>query len=70
MKYAMQNPEVGTEADFRWRAEQCRTNLDAYDATAASVWDLAADAVRERERELNVKWPDDSLRRIVSSIPY
>jgi hypothetical protein len=31
--------------DFRWRANQCRTNLDAYDSNAAAIWDLAADAL-------------------------
>lgn len=31
--------------DFRWRARQCRTNLDAFDPSAAAVWDFAADAL-------------------------
>jgi hypothetical protein len=31
--------------DFRWRANQCRTNMDAYSAEAAAIWDLAADAL-------------------------
>lgn len=34
--------------DFESRAKQCRTNLDAFDTTAASVWDFAADAIREK----------------------
>ena len=40
--------EVGTEADFRWRAYQCRTNDMAFDPQAAAIWDFAADAVRDR----------------------
>jgi len=31
--------------DFRWRADQCRNNPDAYCPKAASVWDLAAEAL-------------------------
>jgi len=31
--------------DFRWRADQCRSNPDAYCPKAASVWDLAAEAL-------------------------
>lgn len=43
----MKMPEPGTEADFRWRAYQCRTNADAFDLQAAGIWDLAADALRD-----------------------
>lgn len=32
-------------ADFRQNARICRTNPDGYCPKAASVWDLAADAV-------------------------
>lgn len=31
-------------ADFRRRAHACRTNMDGYDASAAAIWDLAAEA--------------------------
>ena len=34
--------------DFRWRARQCRTNRDAFDTKAASVWDAAADALETK----------------------
>lgn len=46
----MKMSERGTEADFRWRAFQCRTNADAFDLQAAGIWDLAADALRDRTR--------------------
>lgn len=35
--------------DFRWRANQCRTNADAYSPEAAAIWDLAADALEGRK---------------------
>ena len=35
-------------ADFRHRARICRTNPDAFDTKAASIWDLAADALEAR----------------------
>lgn len=35
--------------DFRWRAEQCRTNPDAFDTKAAAIWDFAADALEGKQ---------------------
>lgn len=35
--------------DFRWRANQCRTNLDAYCEKSAAVWDFAADALEGKQ---------------------
>ena len=45
--HRLTEPERTAKAvvDFRWRAMQCRTNRDAYDAKAAAIWDLAADAL-------------------------
>ena len=34
--------------DFRWRAMQCRTNPDAFDTKAASVWEAAAEALETK----------------------
>lgn len=35
--------------DFRWRANQCRTNPDAFDTKAAAIWDLAADELEGKK---------------------
>ena len=43
-KKAMQN----AIEDFRWRANQCRTNPDAYCPIAASVWEAAAKALETK----------------------
>jgi hypothetical protein len=43
------DPLAAHVKDFRWRANQCRTNADAYSPEAATIWDLAADALEGRK---------------------